>query len=193
MKKSLLAAALVIILASPLTAVDYGEGRMKLGGVVGYPVLAAVFGYPVTDNMEFNALFGFDYRNFYTKKVTTSTTVPVVISGGTASFRTLESTVEVEDVTGALYLGANLLFNLVDIGIEGESFPLSLGPHVGVSINFEGNVRIDALANLRWEYTFNIPLNLFVDVGLGMGINTKNKNRTVQFSGLFLTGIRYVF
>ena len=186
MKKSLLSVLLVIILASPLTAVDYGEGRMKLGVVVGYPVLAAAFGYPVTDNMEFNAFFGFDYRNFYTKKVTTR--VPGLIPGILDSF-----TVEGEDVTGALYLGANLLFNLVDIGIEGESFPLSLGPHVGVSINFEGNVRIDALANLRWEYTFNIPLNLFVDVGLGMGINTNNKNRTVQFSGLFLTGIRYVF
>ena len=191
MKKSLLSVLLVIILASPLTAVDYGEGRMKLGGVVGYPVLAAAFGYPVTNNMEFNALFGFDYRNFYMKKVTTR--VPVLIPGFPPSFSTREVTVEVEDVTGALYLGANLLFNLVDIGIEGESFPLSLGPHVGVSINFEGNVRIDALANLRWEYTFNIPLNLFVDVGLGMGINTNNKNRTVQFSGLFLTGIRYVF
>ena len=182
MKKSLLSVLLVIILASPLTAVDYGEGRMKLGGVVGYPMLAA-FGLPVGDAMELNVFLGYDFQNWYTYRNPFLSTISNLIPG--VGSRT----------SGAFYLGGNFLFTLVDIDIDGSAFPLSLGPQAGVSINGngEGNVRLDLMANLRWEYTFSFPLNLFVELGMGAGINFNFNLIPVQFRINSGVGVRYVF
>ena len=183
MKKALLAVLLVIIFAAPLSAVDYGEGRMKLGAILGYPI-GATFGLPLGGGPEMNLFAGYDFQNWYTFKYRTalfSTVFNRFITGTNSS--------------GAFYLGGNVLFTLVDIDIEGSTFPLSLGPQVGVSINGngDGNVRLDLMANLRWEYTFSFPLNLFVELGMGAGINFNFKPLPVQFRVNGGLGVRYVF
>ena len=179
MKKSLLAAALVIILASPLTAVDYGEGRMKLGGVVGSPMLIT-FGLPVGDAMELNVFLGYDFHNKYTYR---------------NPLYSLSFVENIHSNSGAFYMGGNFLFTLVDINIKGSTFPLSLGPQAGVSINGNGNrnVRLDLMADLRWEYTFSFPLNLFVELAMGAGFNFNFKPEPVEFRVSGGAGVRYVF
>ena len=91
-------------------------------------------------------------------------------------------------------LGANLLFKLVDVNIEGETFPLSLGPQADVRIPFNNssNIGLGILADLRWEYTFNFPLNLFIEIGLGIDMDFGNTvNMDFGWDGGL--GVRYVF
>lgn len=194
MKKSLLAVSLVIILASPLTAVDYGEGRMKLGGVVGAPMLIT-FGLPVGDAMELNVFLGYDFHNKYTyRNPLYNSSVSLVRIPGTDIIRSIVPE-NIHSNSGAFYMGGNFLFTLVDINIKGSTFPLSLGPQAGVSINGNGNrnVRLDLMADLRWEYTFSFPLNLFVELAMGAGFNFNFKPEPVEFRVSGGAGVRYVF
>ncbi len=92
-----------------------------------------------------------------------------------------------------LSLGANYLFRMVDIDIEGETFPLSLGPQADVRIPLNGgDLSMGILADLRWEYTFKFPLNLFIELGLGVDLNFGN-NVSLGFGWVAGLGVRYVF
>ena len=88
-------------------------------------------------------------------------------------------------------LGVNYLFRLVDINIEGEIFPLSLGPQADVSFG-NGGVDLGIFADLRWEYTFNFPLNLFIEIGPGINIRMDN-DASMRFGWRGGLGVRYVF
>ena len=91
-------------------------------------------------------------------------------------------------------VGANFLFKLVDINIEGETFPLSLGPQVDVSFGYYGGgVVLGVFADLRWEYTFNFPLNLFIEIGPGIDIAMYNGGSAMGFGWRGGLGVRYVF
>ena len=86
-----------------------------------------------------------------------------------------------------LILGLNMLFTLVDIKIDGESFPLSLGPAVYLELSTTFDMAV--LAILRWEYTFkNIPLNLYVEGGPGLAFI-----QDMQFRWTSAVAVRYVF
>ena len=89
-------------------------------------------------------------------------------------------------------IGANFLFTLVDINIEGETFPLSLGPQVDLSFGSSGGVGIGIFADLRWEYTFTFPLNLFIEIGPGVDMWMYN-GTTARFGWRGGLGVRYVF
>ncbi len=91
-------------------------------------------------------------------------------------------------------VGANLLFKLVDVDIEGETFPLSLGPQANVRIPFNDNKNfgMGILADLRWEYTFSFPLNLFIEIGLGLDLDFGN-TVDLGFGWEGGLGVRYVF
>ena len=93
-----------------------------------------------------------------------------------------------------LSLGANYLFRMADINIEGEIFPLSLGPQADIRIPFNNsnNLKLGLLADLRWEYTFNFPLNLFIELGLGVDLDFGN-SVNLDFGWDAGLGVRYVF
>ena len=90
-------------------------------------------------------------------------------------------------------LGANYLFRLVDIDIEGETFPLSLGPQADISFGYYNGVVLGVFADLRWEYTFDFPLNLFIEIGPGIDIAMYNGGTTMDFGWRGGLGARYVF
>jgi hypothetical protein len=92
-----------------------------------------------------------------------------------------------------LSVGGNYLFRMVDIDIEGEIFPLSLGPQADVRIPLGGSsLGMSILADLRWEYTFKFPLNLFIEVGLGLDLDFGG-NTNLSFGWDAGLGVRYVF
>jgi len=93
----------------------------------------------------------------------------------------------------AVTLGVNYLFRLVDIDIEGETFPLSLGPQVDISFGNYSGVVLGILADLRWEYTFNFPLNLFIEFGPGIDMHMYSSGTFVDFGWRGGLGVRYVF
>ena len=90
-------------------------------------------------------------------------------------------------------VGANYLFRLVDVNIQGEIFPLSLGPQADVAINFDDSIDLGILADLRWEYTFKFPLNLFIELGLGINMGFYDDGVSLNFGWQGGLGIRYVF
>ncbi len=90
-------------------------------------------------------------------------------------------------------LGANFLFTLVDIDIEGETFPLSLGPQADISFGYYSGVVLGVFADLRWEYTFDFPLNLFIEVGPGIDIHMFDGGASMRFGWRGGLGVRYVF
>jgi len=90
-------------------------------------------------------------------------------------------------------LGANYLFRLVDIDIEGETFPLSLGPQVDLTFGSFGGVVLGIFADLRWEYTFDFPLNLFLEFGPGIDMYMYNGGTFMEFGWRGGLGARYVF
>lgn len=93
-----------------------------------------------------------------------------------------------------LSAGANYLFHMVDINIEGETFPLTFGPQADIRIPFNSSkdFKLGILADLRWEYTFKFPLNLFIELGLGIDLNLGNKVN-LDFGWQAGLGVRYVF
>jgi hypothetical protein len=73
----------------------------------------------------------------------------------------------------AVIIGANALFTVYTIDIEGQQFPLSIGPQVITAFGLDDYYDVfgfEGLLNVRLEYTFDeMPLNLFVEAGLGLG------------------------
>jgi hypothetical protein len=83
-------------------------------------------------------------------------------------------------------VGGSGLFTLVNLDIADQIFPLSAGP--AVYLNFFDPFTIDALGVARLEYTFNIPLNLYIEGGIGINILDD-----LEFGWTAAVGARYVF
>lgn len=161
-KRIIILALIVLAVAMPAMATDYGSGKTKAGVILGN---------------SFNATIGFD---------TGGVTEWNIIAGSNYNF-------------SYFWVGANVLFTLADINIEGETFPLSFGPQASVGwwgAYGYGGMYVDVLAMLRWEYTFNFPLNLFIEFGAGLGMNFGDyytNNLYLDFAYRAGLGVRYVF
>ena len=83
-------------------------------------------------------------------------------------------------------LGGSGLFTLVNFDIADQIFPFSVGP--AGYFNFFDPLTIDVLGVARLEYTFNIPLNLYIEGGAGINIL-----EGVEFAWTAAVGARYVF
>jgi hypothetical protein len=83
-------------------------------------------------------------------------------------------------------VGGSGLFTLVNLKIGKEIFPFSVGP--AVYLNFHNDFNMDALGVARLEYTFDAPINLYLEGGAG--INVFND---VEFAWTAAVGVRYVF
>lgn len=182
MKKILLVSAVLMFAATSMFANDLvnadlmskrtesksfsGEpavGKMKLGIVAGSDEAVTV-GIRTSDTFEFNAMVGYS-------------------------------------VGDGFLIGANALFTLVDLNIAGQILPLSLGPAVNLNIgtystwvNYRWTtataVNLEALALLRWEYSFEkYPLNLFIEFGAGVSFGTSG----IGFGYQSNLGARYIF
>jgi hypothetical protein len=92
------------------------------------------------------------------------------------------STFKVDGVT----LGGSGLFTLVNLDISGEIFPLSAGP--AAYVHFADPLGVDLLGVVRLEYTFDIPLNLYLEGGGGVEILDE-----VGFAYTIAVAARYVF
>jgi len=136
------------------------EGKLKAGVVLGYP-WGITAGYRFSNFFELNGLIGNDY----------------------------------DDLT----LGVNGLFTIFNLKISNEVFPFSVGPalyshfdhHDGNSKNNSDDHynKIDLLGIARMEYSFDeIPLNLFIEIGLGLEVV-----KFVDSAGSFGIGVRYIF
>ena len=179
MKKMLILAAVLLAVALPAMAEDFGRGRdmgsgkTKVGGIVG-DGLTATIGFDNGKSGEFNIFAGYDY--------------------GYSGFNMVQG-------------GVNYLFTLANIDFGGQIFPLSLGPQVSIGywwdpFNYFGlsdfnGLYTEALAMLRWEYTFWFPMNVFVEFGAGLGIQfgeTYSSSETMHLGFAYSAGIgvRYV-
>lgn len=94
----------------------------------------------------------------------------------------LGSNFDIDGVT----VGGSGLFTLVNLDIADQIFPLSVGP--AAYLNFFKTFTIDALGVARLEYTFNIPLNLYIEGGVGINILDD-----IEFAWTAAVGVRYVF
>jgi hypothetical protein len=82
--------------------------------------------------------------------------------------------------------GGNGLFTLIDFQIGKQVFPFSVGP--AVYFDFADSISMDALGVARIEYTFNIPLNLYLEGGAGYTLFNRS-----GFAWTAAVGARYVF
>lgn len=85
-----------------------------------------------------------------------------------------------------LTVGGNGLFTLVNFEVGTTVMPFSVGP--AVYLNFFDNFNMDALGVARLEYTFNAPVNIYLEGGLGI-----NMFEDVAFAWTAAGGVRYVF
>jgi hypothetical protein len=83
-------------------------------------------------------------------------------------------------------VGGSGLFTLVKFDISDQIFPFSVGP--AAYFNFFDPLTIDVLGVARLEYTFDIPLNLYIEGGAGINILDD-----VEFAWTAAVGVRYVF
>lgn len=110
--------------------------------------------------------------------------------GLTFAYRPAER-LEINALAGTHYdgltLGGSLLFTLAVVNIQGELFPLSLGPALYARIGKEFG--LTGGAALRWEYSFTeIPLNLYVEAVPGVNFI----DETSFYMGA-AAGVRYIF
>ncbi|MBI9100106.1 MAG: hypothetical protein JEY91_16610 [Spirochaetaceae bacterium] len=102
-------------------------------------------------------------------------------------------------------IGVSPLFTLVDIKIQDQILPLSVGPAVNLHIYGFG-IDLAIMGVVRWEYSFeNVPINLFAEVGGGIAIYSHSSSATVfgitataktsGVTGAFTSalGVRYIF
>lgn len=118
-------------------------------------------------------------------------------SGLTAGWH-LSDSFELNVVAGTHYsditVGVAPLFTLVNINISDQIFPLSAGPAAYINIGWKGDIQVDILGNVRWEYSFEeIPLNLFIEGGLGVALNIGDEKNPISPQGSGSLGIRYIF
>ncbi len=117
-------------------------------------------------------------------------------TGLTAGWR-LSDTFEMNFVAGTHYtdftIGVAPLFTIVNLSIADEIFPLSVGPAAYLVVDWNGDLDMDILGNVRIEYSFKeIPLNLFLEGGIGIKLDF-NGNYLVHPQGSGALGIRYIF
>lgn len=95
--------------------------------------------------------------------------------------------------------GMNGLFTVAKLKVEGELFPVSIGPGFNFDVDDkdyynqnhkdERYVHLDILCILRFEYDFKeIPLNLFIEAGAGLRTWEK-----LGPAGSFAVGARFIF
>lgn len=97
--------------------------------------------------------------------------------------------------------GMNGLFTVARLKVEGELFPVSIGPAVLYDVHDHSHDdssdkwhdkdhgHLDLLCVIRFEYDFeDIPLNLFVEGGAGIRVLEH-----VDPAGSFAIGVRYIF
>lgn len=98
-------------------------------------------------------------------------------------------------------LGVNGLFTVAKLKVEGELFPLSVGPGLYWDVDDHSHndrddkwhdhdhSHLDLLCILRFEYDFEeIPLNLFVEGGAGVSVYEH-----FGPAGSFAIGVRFIF
>lgn len=98
-------------------------------------------------------------------------------------------------------LGMNGLFTVAKLKVEGELFPVSLGPALYWDVHdgshddphdkyyHHDHSHLDLLCILRFEYDFEeIPLNLFVEGGAGIRLL-----EDIGPAGSFAIGVRFIF
>lgn len=118
-------------------------------------------------------------------------------TGLTAGWR-LSNTVEANLLLATNFLGFTVgvspLFTIVNLEIEDEIFPISVGPAVNLNLGFLNSNSLDILAMIRAEYSFvDIPLNLFLEGGLGVNIGLETSGEAINFGGSAALGVRYIF
>lgn len=117
-------------------------------------------------------------------------------TGLTAGWR-LSETIELNFVAATHYsdftLGFVPLFTIANLSIADEIFPLSIGPAAYLGLDWNGDLNMDILGNVRIEYSFKeIPLNLFLEGGIGINLDFNGDN-LVHPQGSGALGIRYIF
>ncbi|MBB6482635.1 hypothetical protein [Spirochaeta isovalerica] len=115
-------------------------------------------------------------------------------TGLTAGWR-LGEVMELNFVAATHYyditIGVAPMFTLVSFDIQGQKFPLSIGPAAYLNIGWYGGLALDVLFNARVEYSFEeIPLNLFLEAGAGIAINFGGG---IGPQGSGALGVRYIF
>jgi hypothetical protein len=85
-----------------------------------------------------------------------------------------------------LTVGGNGLFTLVNFKVGDTIMPFSVGP--AVYLNFFDNLNMDALGVARLEYTFDAPVNIYLEGGVGINIL-----QDVELAWTAAVGVRYVF
>lgn len=97
--------------------------------------------------------------------------------------------------------GINGLFTIAKLKVEGEMFPISIGPGMNFDVEDHSHhdasdkwhdhdhSHLDLLCILRFEYDFEeIPLNLFVEGGAGISVYEH-----FGPAGSFAIGARFIF
>lgn len=91
--------------------------------------------------------------------------------------------------------GVTALFTVLNINIEKERFPLSLG--LSVYASFLETFNLEVLPIARLEYTFReVPMNLYVEAGPGLQMRFKTAGSAdglLHFTGTGALGLRFVF
>ncbi len=98
-------------------------------------------------------------------------------------------------------LGLNGLFTVARLKVEGELFPVSIGPGLCWDVHdgshndphdkyyHDDHSHLDLLCILRFEYDFDeIPLNLFIEGGAGIRLL-----EDIGPAGSFAIGVRFIF
>lgn len=170
MKRVIIILAMVAIVAAPLVAQSVNEDKeIKTASaepLVGRAKLGVLIGVPL------GLTFGYRFSNWFEGNV---------VVGWSAV------------ATGAVAIGANGLFTLVNIPAGETVMPLSLGPEIMFYIS-SFYFAMDIVANLRLEYTFiNTPLNLFAEIAPGIRFVFAGGLGGVGFAFLGGIGVRYVF
>ena len=172
--KKFLFVGLFAIFASSLTfaATQGGNGnggKNKIGGYIGWPI-GLSYSHEFNDLVELDlvAAFGGSYYYYYTNRLTVH--------------------------LGALFT----VFDPVISGLGNQHCPLSIGPALGVNLNFFSSTVIPGfsiLCPIRWEMNFGgVPdFNLFIDASpIGIEFNFPGGGATkTDFTSRFGVGLRY--
>jgi hypothetical protein len=119
------------------------------------------------------------------------------LSGITAGWQ-LGKSLELDGVVGSgwnynyIGLGLSTMFSLVDLKISEEIFPITIGPfgYAGVGTEFLG---FSAGAMVRFEYTFDFRLNLYLESGFSVNFMDMAENQDIPIGFPTSLGIRYIF
>jgi len=135
-----------------------------------------------------------DLDNLEKGKVKAGLELAMPVTGLTAGYHMSEK-MEFNLLIGSMLdfsqitLGANLMYTMVNLDIQDQIFPLNLGPVFYAT--FGSEVWLSLGAELRLEYDFDFPLNLYVMSGLIYNISRDDGDDPFSFP--FGIGARYIF